>query len=77
MNNQLFALIDESVSFLTQIDDLKADVKNNAEVAHETHGISKKDFNKHVQVAYDRAKLEQKKSEIEEAIRAYDELRNS
>ncbi len=65
---KLLTLVNECVSFLKEIDTLKEDIKNCAEIAAEEHPVSKKDFNALVKAAYDKAKVEEQIEDLQTTI---------
>lgn len=68
-------LINECVQFNREIETLKEDTKNNAEIANETIGISKKDFNSLLKVAIDEAKIQDQIETLQDSISSYNKLK--
>lgn len=74
LRQKLFKLIEESVQFHRELETLREDIKNNAEIAVEEYPVTKKEYNALVKAALDKAKLEDQVEEISTTLSHYEIL---
>jgi len=71
---KLLKLVQESVQFTREIETLREDIKNNAEIAIEKYPVTKKEYNALVKAALDKAKLEDQIEELSTTVSHYEIL---
>ena len=71
---KLLKLVQESVQFHHELDTLREDIKNNAEIAIEEHPLTKKEYNALVKAALDKAKLEDQIEELSTIVNNFEIL---
>jgi len=74
LRQKLFKLIEESVQFNRELETLREDIKNNAEIAVEEYPVTKKEYNALVKAALDKPKLEDQVEEISTTLSHYEIL---
>lgn len=74
LREKLFKLIEETVQFHREVETLREDIKNNAEIAIEEYPLTKKEYNALVKAALDKAKLEDQVEELSTTISNFEIL---
>ena len=74
LREKLLKLVQESVQFTREIETLREDIKNNAEIAIEEYPVTKKEYNALVKAALDKAKLEDQIEELSTTVSHYEIL---
>lgn len=74
LREKLFKLIEETVQFHREVETLREDIKNNAEIAIEEYPLTKKEYNALVKAALDKAKLEDQVEELSTTINNFEIL---
>lgn len=74
LREKLFKLIEETVQFHHEVETLREDIKNNAEIAIEEYPLTKKEYNALVKAALDKAKLENQVEELSTTISNFEIL---
>jgi len=77
MRKKVAAAIKESVAFMREVDTLKEDIKNVAEIVVEETGITKSEFSAWVKVAYDASKVQEQIDKLETSLSEIEILTNS
>lgn len=77
MRKKIAAAIKESVAFLKEIDTLKEDVKNVADIVVEETGVTKAEFNAWTKAAYDAAKVEEQVEKLQTSLNEIEILTNA
>lgn len=74
LREKLFKLIEETVQFHREVETLREDIKNNADIAIEEYPLTKKEYNALVKAALDKAKLEDQVEELSTTISNFEIL---
>ena len=68
MRKKIAAAIKESVTFMKEVDVLREDIKNVAEIVTEETGVTKAEFNAWTKAAYDAAKVEEQVEKLQTSL---------
>lgn len=71
---QYLKLVERVVALTREIDTLREDIKGEREAAVEMYGVTAKEFNAVVKVAYDKAKIEDQREDLDTAISNFEIL---
>lgn len=71
---QYLKLVERVVQLQREMDTLREDIKGEREAAVEMYGVSSKEFNAVVKVAYDKSKAEDQREDIDTAISNFEIL---